>query len=345
MDFVPPTVPGFRTSVLRASQGQSEGESQGKRASVWSDGTQSEVAIKTNQTALPSALLPLCYQLYLAVRPSSLSGVSPGSGGKRVVTRGTETEDKRFKQPICRRGVGLHFGRRSLIGCDGPRRRLASIDSFTDPQTDVASGVTRGRHVRSRCRCSMCPAIHINSRSWLRSSSTPEPSDPPLRVVTYGHSNSSVGRGAQRRTPGKRPRGFPIPSLFFAMKICIREEVHTRVLITSVPTYRRCRAVYWMRPTVPKARGRGRASSVLKATEPRRLRRPKAPEEGTPRRVAEPLLAPLRDLVASRGAGPTFGFAILTCLSPFRSHDRNFVLLMILPQVHLRKPCYDFYDL
>ena len=180
-----------------------------------SDGTQSEVAIKTNQTALPSALLPLCYQLYLAVRPSSLSGVSPGSGGKRVVTRGTETEDKRFKQPICRRGVGLHFGRRSLIGCDGPRRRLASIDSFTDPQTDVASGVTRGRHVRSRCRCSMCPAIHINSRSWLRSSSTPEPSDPPLRVVTYGHSNSSVGRGAQRRTPGKRPRGFPIPSLFF----------------------------------------------------------------------------------------------------------------------------------
>ena len=82
MDFVPPTVPGFRTSVLRASQGQSEGESQGKRASVWSDGTQSEVAIKTNQTALPSALLPLCYQLYLAVRPSSLSGVVRGAGVK-----------------------------------------------------------------------------------------------------------------------------------------------------------------------------------------------------------------------------------------------------------------------
>ena len=29
----------------------------------------------------------------------------------------------------------------------------------------------------------MCPAIHINSRSWLRSSSTREPSDPPHRVV------------------------------------------------------------------------------------------------------------------------------------------------------------------
>jgi len=39
--------------------------------------------------------------------------------------------------------------------------------------------------VRSRYRCSMCPAIHINSRSWLRSSSTREPSDPPLRVVSF----------------------------------------------------------------------------------------------------------------------------------------------------------------
>ena len=38
--------------------------------------------------------------------------------------------------------------------------------------------------MRSRCRCSVCPAIHINSRSWLRSSSTHEPSDPPHRVVS-----------------------------------------------------------------------------------------------------------------------------------------------------------------
>ena len=37
--------------------------------------------------------------------------------------------------------------------------------------------------MRSKCRCSMCPAIHINSRSWLRSSSTHEPSDPPPKVV------------------------------------------------------------------------------------------------------------------------------------------------------------------
>ena len=55
----------------------------------------------------------------------------------------------------------------------------------TDPQTGVASGRPRGRNVRSRCRCSMCPAIHINYRSWLRSSSTHEPSDPPFRVDSH----------------------------------------------------------------------------------------------------------------------------------------------------------------
>ena len=61
---------------------------------------------------------------------------------------------------------------------------------FADPRTGVAPGVTRSRNVRSRCRCSMCPAIHINSRSWLRSSSTHEPSDPPHRVVNRVFSSS-----------------------------------------------------------------------------------------------------------------------------------------------------------
>ncbi len=55
---------------------------------------------------------------------------------------------------------------------------------FADPRTGEAPAVRRSRNVRSRCRCSVCPAIHINSRSWLRSSSTHEPSDPPHRVVS-----------------------------------------------------------------------------------------------------------------------------------------------------------------
>jgi hypothetical protein len=57
-----------------------------------------------------------------------------------------------------------------------------SIDKYR-PSDRRGLGSTRDRNVRSRCRCSMCPAIHINSRSWLRSSSTHEPSDPPLRVI------------------------------------------------------------------------------------------------------------------------------------------------------------------
>src|SRR5207253_1006540 len=66
---------------------------------------------------------------------------------------------------------------------DASADSLLARDRFTDPQTGVAPGVTRGRNVRSKCRCSMCPAIHITSRSWLRSSSTHEPRDPPLGVV------------------------------------------------------------------------------------------------------------------------------------------------------------------
>ena len=77
-------------------------------------------------------------------------------------------------------------------------RASTAIDLFADPQTGVAPGWTRSRHMRSRCRCSMCSAIHINSRSWLRSSSTHEPSDPPLKVVIVFSYRSS--RSTRRGT-------------------------------------------------------------------------------------------------------------------------------------------------
>lgn len=67
------------------------------------------------------------------------------------------------------------------------RGRSLARGQPTDPETGVAPGMTQGRNMRSRYRCSMCPAIHINSRSWLRSSSTHEPSDPPLRVIFSFH--------------------------------------------------------------------------------------------------------------------------------------------------------------
>ena len=88
---------------------------------------------------------------------------------------------------------------------------------FTDPQTGVASGVTQSRNVRSRYRCSMCPAIHINSRSWLRSSSTHEPSDPPPRVVFFHKFVAESRRWQQkRRTSPDRTMLWPARP-----KICV----------------------------------------------------------------------------------------------------------------------------
>jgi hypothetical protein len=68
--------------------------------------------------------------------------------------------------------------------------------------------------VRSRCRCSMCPAIHITSRSWLRSSSTHEPSDPPLRVVFRVRNLSIANVRAQLR----RTRAFRTSTVYIIDK-------------------------------------------------------------------------------------------------------------------------------
>lgn len=88
---------------------------------------------------------------------------------------------------------------------DAPMRPSKSVGRLqsADPQTGVAPGMTRSRNVRSRCRCSMCPAIHINSRSWLRSSSTHEPSDPPHRVV-YWFEAGILPPAQHRRSPAAR---------------------------------------------------------------------------------------------------------------------------------------------
>lgn len=142
---------------------------------------------------------------------SSSSTTRPGRGlggarrelGRMGVRRGSSATGR----------FGLHLGPRSSLAeeaaAERPRARgtdrpdpttclssweeeaggraaesgLSSRWMFADPQTGVAPRLARSRNVRSRCRCSMCPAIHINSRSWLRSSSTHEPSDPPPKVV------------------------------------------------------------------------------------------------------------------------------------------------------------------
>ena len=113
-------------------------------------------------------------------------------------------------------------GRRSLEARGDPlatplwggRWNLHATRTYRRPSDGRGPGSARARNVRSRCRCSMCPAIHITSRSWLRSSSTREPSDPPLRVVFARPRRSQLSRRArrlcgfftQRSARGARPR-------------------------------------------------------------------------------------------------------------------------------------------
>lgn len=81
----------------------------------------------------------------------------------------------------------LQFGDREpgagllTAGLLGPREdRMDVVPTLAKghPQS-----LDHGCNVRSTCRCSVYPAIHTTTRSLLRSSSTHEPSDPPLRVV------------------------------------------------------------------------------------------------------------------------------------------------------------------
>ena len=55
----------------------------------------------------------------------------------------------------------------------------------SDPQTGVGQWRALTCNLRSEYRCSMCPAIHTNSHSLLRPSSTSEPSDPPPRIYFF----------------------------------------------------------------------------------------------------------------------------------------------------------------
>lgn len=97
----------------------------------------------------------------------------------------------------------------------------------------MAPGVTQGRNVRSSSRCSMCPAIHTNSRSWLRSSSTHEPSDPPLRVVFYHNMvfftlHHRTGVEPEIGLSPRREKTFPVMHVVLQ---CKKKQTTTRVAL------------------------------------------------------------------------------------------------------------------
>lgn len=137
--------------------------------------------------------------------------------------------------------------------------------------------------MRSRCRCSMCPAIHINSRSWLRSSSTHEPSDPPLRVVICRYFGicsllPAVTRQwslAERDHWGPRPKWVPYRTPMEVEKKCVRGGRTVRTIGSlNLRTHKRERASlgYWEPPALSLLPGRDAERGLF-------------PETGTPNSV------------------------------------------------------------
>ncbi len=127
------------------------------------------------------------------------------SSSHRPAAGRREQREVSQRGPVCTRGDGTAAtGDGWFLRPRHPnaRARTKARDSYqSDPETGVVPGVTRDRNVRSRRRRSMYPAIHINSRSWLRSSSTHEPSDPPLRaiMVTFRRQRPGNESDDQRR--------------------------------------------------------------------------------------------------------------------------------------------------
>ena len=179
-----------------------------------------------------------------------------------------------------------------------------------------------GCNVRSTCRCSVYPAIHTTTRSLLRSSSTHEPSDPPLRVVLLVvrlHEGDAIS-GLRLCYPRKSPPIWgggrnPLNGLFGA-----GGRPGEAVRWRPVDPTRRRLAPWFDRVAVsPSLSGRGSAPD---------WGRPAEREGWDGDGVAD---------VPQPGTAPKGGFGCGT--------HGGAVTLMILPQVHLRKPCYDFYFL
>ena len=192
-----------------------------------------------------------------------------------------------------------------------------------------------GCNVRSTCRCSVYPAIHTTTRSLLRSSSTHEPSDPPLRVVLLVgrlHEGDAIW-GFETEIPDRKPANLGEAGGTLGMDFSAGRRDGARPV-------RRL-------PRGPDTDGE--AGSLLRgSTGPRSP--PGTPAgAGVGRGVAQ-------EIGAGRHCAGGLGRRRVVADGPQRRarHPRGCfvwhalvgaVTLMILPQVHLRKPCYDFYFL
>ena len=188
----------------------------------------------------------------------------------------------------------------------------------------------------------MCPAIHINSRSWLRSSSTHEPSDPPPRVVFFFTSlwlsrvagNRNDGQALIGQCCGQQDRRFAF-ELYFECE---------KKYATQMESEKRNNTI------------RGAIGWPARFKYPR-----KCVASSTPRRIffcirfsnTQTVRVESRPdkVVCAAQVGESRPLSVLGLETdramwffPFLRRRKCFAV-MILPQVHLRKPCYDFYFL
>ena len=153
-------------------------------------------------TRSPTECQASARRLKPAQEHSSVPGVNGGArrngpnleGGPTVSSRVGSPPYAKVRETAISRALGSEV---TLAACaDGETRFPAvrhgatvrvenpSVHSGVRPWNGRArEGFLRGRHVRSTCRRSVRPAIHVPSRGSPRSSSTGEPSDPPFGAL------------------------------------------------------------------------------------------------------------------------------------------------------------------
>jgi hypothetical protein len=210
----------------------------------------------------------------------------------------------------------------------------------------------------------MCPAIHINSRSWLRSSSTHEPSDPPLRVIILF--TDCMHRSSKRTVDQRNGAGlhrYNTDSVdavrlrcVLVTTLCVNKNKHAhgrplrrffepgRKIPELLPArlescqdrypYERTRKQKRVRATVGSLRLRNKAPEHAHQS----LDQTASSQVGTSRIVGQP--SPNSDVVSC--GSPRWSVTVRSVRQLAKAASTS---LMILPQVHLRKPCYDFYFL
>lgn len=207
--------------------------------------------------------------------------------------------------------------------------------------------------MRSKNQCSMCPAIHTKSRSWLRSSSTREPSDPLLRVViSFQFSEIGISpsplcvRGMVRNAPPRR--GETGGNQLRGSLPGVRSGIKERRLLRAARGRHRVGRTYEAGSS-PSGVLFEPSAAIYKGRTP--FRRPQRRGTGTscvPRDASISAFEGALYLRSGREGGSTgtpWGAPRRDTCVTTSSLLQERPTVMILPQVHLRKPCYDFYFL